>query len=144
MHLLLDWHIIITTTVIVLILIVLCFLWLVIKTISTEIFLVIRYIFGILFRFIFEQPCWVIIPVLIIGPFLMNVLIGHKLCNYLVTRIRVWLSISFWKILLPVRINNLIGKILEELDLACRPFIEVHRFDFSDMYTKLAMNTCKI
>jgi hypothetical protein len=86
-------------------------------------------------RFVLEKPCWVIIPVLVICPLFVNILISHELSHLLIAGIGVRLSEPFGQVFLPVRIDNLVGEILEKFYLSWRPFVKVHRFDLGDVYT---------
>lgn len=129
------------TRVIIAMFVVFRFFWLVVKTISAKIFLVVYQVFLELFGLIFIQPCGIVIPIFIICPFFVDVFIGHKFRHHLVGGVGVWLTVSFGEVLLPVRVHDLVRETLEKFHFACGPFVQIHWFHFCNMYTKLSMNT---
>lgn len=51
-----------------------------------------------------------------------------------------WFSEARGKVLLEVRVDEVVRQILEKLDLTIWPFVKVDRFDFRYVDTKLSVN----
>jgi len=90
---------------------------------TCEIFSIVLEILLELFRLVFKKPSGVMAPVFVVGPFFIDVFVGHELSDLVVACVRSWLFKSLWKILLPVRIYKLIAKVLDHLHLFRRPFV---------------------
>lgn len=89
---------------------------------------------------VFIQPGWVIAPVVVVSPLFVDILVSHKVSHLEVARIGAWLLVVTGEVLLPVGVDHVVAQMLEQIDLAIRPFVKVDRFDFSDVNTKLTMN----
>jgi hypothetical protein len=71
----------------------------------------------------------------------MHIFISHECGHFLIARVLRWFSEISWKVCLPVRVNDIVAQILEKFNFTCWPFVKVHRFNFSDMHSKLSMDT---
>ena len=69
-----------------------------------KVFLPILHILLKLFWLVFIEPCWIMGPFFGVGPLLLDVFILEEIRNLPITSIRIWLPISFWHILLPIRV----------------------------------------
>ena len=113
--------------------------WLLILFVHKVVFVILQ-VFLVLLWLIFIQPCWIMWPILIISPLFMNILIREELCNFMVTRVSIWLSEWFWQILLPIRVDHVIAQILEKFDLSLWPFVKVNGFNLGNVHSKLSVN----
>mmetsp|Transcript_9896 Transcript_9896/g.13483 ORF Transcript_9896/g.13483 Transcript_9896/m.13483 type:complete len:329 (-) Transcript_9896:79-1065(-) len=74
-----------------------------------------------------------------VHPALLHVLLLQEASHFARVRVLRRLLIVRWQVCLPVSIDKVVAERLEDLDLALRPLVQIHRLDLGDVHTESAV-----